>query len=279
MKSIKNLITVIIANYNNAKFIEMAIESVVNQTYKNIQLIIVDDGSTDESQKILQKFIELNNNLQVELILLKRNMGSGLAKAQGLELVKGEFCCFLDSDDYLAENALDKAKEAFSKEKEISLVYTNAFMIDSNGTNMGLLNYSIKGKSLLNDGYCFHLALWSMKHYSLLKEKFCPNFFIAYDIDLYMKLEEVGNLFFVDEPLYYYKVHDSNISIGFDKLGYSLVERTVARYEAQKRRNEIDLKILGAELQAVFEKFNKRQGKHTMKIYLKKYINYLLGRF
>jgi hypothetical protein len=77
-----------------------------------------------------------------------------------------------------------------------------------------------------------------------------------------MKLEEVGTTVFIDEPLYYYRVHDRNISMGFDKSGNNYTERIISRWEAQKRRNVDNVKELGNELQSVFDKikvqnFNK----------------------
>ena len=147
----------------------------------------------------------------------------------------------------------------FLKVPNLSLVYTNATKIDSSNKLLGSLNYAKDGSDMLNDKVGFHLAIWSMKHYQELGDKFNARLQIAYDIDLYMKLEEVGPTAFIDEPLYYYRVHDRNISIGFDKLGNSYTERIISRWEAQKRRNIDDVKVLGNELQTIFEKLKEQK--------------------
>jgi hypothetical protein len=117
---------------------------------------------------------------------------------------------------------------------------------------------------MLSDKVGFHLAIWSMRYYRELREKFNARLQIAYDIDLYMKLEETGSTFFIDELLYYYRVHDKNISIGFNKLGNAYTERIICRWEAQKRRNVDDVKLLGDELQIVFEKIKRKKLNKTL---------------
>jgi hypothetical protein len=148
--------------------------------------------------------------------------------------------------------------EKLINDASLSLVYTNATKIDASNTLLGPLDYAKDGFDMLNDKVGFHLAIWNMKYYQQLNDKFNARLQIAYDIDLYMKLEEVGNTYFIDEPLYYYRVHDRNISMGFDKWGNAYAERIISRWEAQRRRNVDNVKELGDELQSVFDKL-KRQ--------------------
>jgi glycosyltransferase involved in cell wall biosynthesis len=269
------LVSVVVANYNNYKFLYKSLKSVIYQTYCNIQLVIVDDGSTDLSKKIIRSFIDCHNKTHcIDFLDINVNEGSSIAKKKGIELVKGEFCCFLDSDDYLSENAIERLMNEMFMNQHLSLVYSNAYCIDSSGNVNGLLNYSRSGSDMLNDRVCFHLALWRMDFYNKLNEGLSIIYNIAHDIDLFMKLEEVGSVKYVDNPLYYYRKHDNNISIGFEKLGFSYAERIIARYEAQKRRGTIDLKQLGEELQGVFVKYKRK----SEKISFKKYIHTRLKR-
>jgi glycosyltransferase involved in cell wall biosynthesis len=253
-------LSVIIANYNNSSYLESCLDSILNSDYPHLQIIIVDDGSNDHSKLIIESKLSIfenrcNGNLRI--VYSEINMGSGRAKAQALELVTGDYCCFVDSDDYVHESAFSKCIAKFSNNANLSLVYTNAIKIDAHDKSFGLLNYAKDGSDMLNDKVGFHLAIWSMRHYRVLSDKFNARLQIAYDIDLYMKLEEVGFTAFINEPLYYYRVHDSNISIGFSKWGIAYTERIISRWEAQKRRNIDNVKILGDELQVVFEKINK----------------------
>lgn len=258
-------LSVVIANYNNGKFLNKCLDSIIDSDYFNLEVIIVDDGSTDNSKVIIEtKRIDLQKrcNGNVNIIYLVTNVGSGRAKAQALNFVSGNYCCFVDSDDYVHKDAFSKCIIKFSSDSHLALVYTNAIKIDASSNNLGLLNYAKDGVDMMHDKVGFHLAIWSMEHYYKLKERFNAKLQIAYDIDLYMKLEEVGNTDFIDEPLYYYRVHDKNISIGFDKLGNAYAERVISRWEAQKRRNLDNIKLLGDELQSAF---NKVKGQKSSK--------------
>jgi glycosyltransferase involved in cell wall biosynthesis len=250
-------LSIVIANYNNGKYLNCCLDSIISSDYPNLELVIVDDGSIDNSKLIIEaRRIDLekrfNGNLQI--VYLNSNIGSGRAKAHALELVTGNYCCFVDSDDYVHGSGFSLCMDKFKNDSKLSLVYTNATKIDANNKLLGPLNYAKDGSDMLNDKVGFHLAVWSMKHYNELTDKFNARLQIAYDIDLYMKLEEVGNTYFIDEPLYYYRVHDRNISIGFDKWGNAYAERIISRWEAQKRRKLDNIKVLGDELQSVFDK-------------------------
>ncbi len=267
MKQIDNYyLSVVIANYNNSSYLENCLDSILSSDYPYLQIVIVDDGSIDNSKLIIEaRRIDLEKRCNGNLLIvyLDSNIGSGRVKAHALELVTGNYCCFVDSDDYVHGSGFSLCMDKFKNDSKLSLVYTNAAKIDASNKLLGLLNYAKDGIDMLNDKVGFHLAIWSMNHYRELTDKFNARLQIAYDIDLYMKLEEVGTTAFIDEPLYYYRVHDRNISIGFDKWGNAYTERIISRWEAQKRRNVDNVKELGNELQSVFDKikaqnFNKK---------------------
>ncbi|HOZ54404.1 MAG TPA: glycosyltransferase family 2 protein, partial [Bacilli bacterium] len=96
-------VSVIIPVYNTEKYISFAIESVLNQTLDNIEIIIINDGSTDNSKSIIEKYE--NDNIT---IINKKNEGSGVARNIGVSKARGKYIFFLDSDDYLEKNALKK---------------------------------------------------------------------------------------------------------------------------------------------------------------------------
>ncbi|GHV14475.1 glycosyl transferase family 2 [Fibrobacterales bacterium] len=100
------LISVIIPVYNTEKYLVRCVESVIFQTYKNLQIILINDGSTDNSLEILQKY--KSNDLRIEIIDQK-NGGLSNARNNGLNIVKGEFITFVDSDDYCEKNMLEIA--------------------------------------------------------------------------------------------------------------------------------------------------------------------------
>lgn len=101
MKEIK--ISVIIPVYNTEKFLKRCIESVINQTLKDIEIIIINDGSTDKSLEIIKKIKKIENRIK---ILDEKNEGSSSARNKGLKIAFGKYVCFVDSDDYLEENTM-----------------------------------------------------------------------------------------------------------------------------------------------------------------------------
>ena len=101
-----NLITVIIPIFNTQKFLRRCIESVTNQTYRNLQIILVNDGSTDNSLDICNEFKKKYNN--IEVFSLETNMGVSFARNLGLEKALGKYIMFLDSDDYILSNTIEE---------------------------------------------------------------------------------------------------------------------------------------------------------------------------
>lgn len=108
------MISVIIPVYNASSRIRQCIDSVLQQTYKEFEVILVDDGSTDDSQKICKEYCD--NSVHY---IFQKNAGAAAARNKGLEAASGEFICFLDSDDYLERNALDIMMKRFDEETDI----------------------------------------------------------------------------------------------------------------------------------------------------------------
>ena len=99
-----NKISVIIPVYNTERWLERCIESVLNQTYKNFELILVDDGSFDDSGKICDKYTLSDNRVKT---IHQENTGASVARNKGIESATGEYVIFVDSDDYIAEEMLE----------------------------------------------------------------------------------------------------------------------------------------------------------------------------
>lgn len=250
------LVSIVIANYNSEKYINETLNSLFIQSYSNIEIILIDDGSSDGSVDLINhwKSQKLKN---IELILNARNLGGGVTKLIGLEKAKGEIVGFVDCDDYLHERAVEMMVAAHLNFEKVGLVYSNAFEVDASGRIEGILNKSSKlkaGQTLLEEDCAFHFATWKRKYYELCAYGFSSKFNIAYDLDIYYKLEEVSDVMYIDEPLYYYRLHGNNLSIGLNKLGSSISELLVAKFEAQARRNQIDISKLGGILQSTYDK-------------------------
>ena len=102
-----NLVSIVITTYNHLPFIRGAIKSVLEQSYKDIEIIIVDDGSTDETQDVVRKYID---NDRVRYVY-QENAGLSAARNKGLECVRGDYIKFLDSDDWLYPLQIEKQME------------------------------------------------------------------------------------------------------------------------------------------------------------------------
>ena len=94
-------ISVIIPVYNTEKFIRDCLESILSQTLKEIEIICIDDGSTDQSYAILEEYSARHKNI---IVLRQKNMGAGIARNWGIEYANGKYICFMDSDDYYIQN-------------------------------------------------------------------------------------------------------------------------------------------------------------------------------
>jgi len=108
-------ISVIIPCYNSEEFLEKAVESVFNQTLQEIEIILVDDGSSDKTPTLLQQYKMADN--RVEVITHPKNLGLGAARNSGIDVAKGKYLFFLDSDDYIHPNSFEVLYEQAEKEQ------------------------------------------------------------------------------------------------------------------------------------------------------------------
>ncbi|SEF76844.1 Glycosyltransferase involved in cell wall bisynthesis [Halpernia humi] len=116
----KELVSIITPSYNSAKYMEETIQSVLNQKYQNWEWLITDDGSSDDTIEIINKY----KDARIKLEILPKNGGAGNARNKSLERAKGRYIAFLDSDDYWLPEYLE-AMIHFSQEHNFELVYSN----------------------------------------------------------------------------------------------------------------------------------------------------------
>ena len=108
----EDLVTIIVPVYNTAKFLNQCLHSILRQTYKNIELIVIDDGSTDESVDICE---EIQRNDQRISVIHQRNSGVSVARNNGVDVAKGEWIIFVDSDDFIDLEMVEKLYNAVKK--------------------------------------------------------------------------------------------------------------------------------------------------------------------
>ena len=111
------LISVMMPTYNNGKYIKQAIDSIYAQNYNNIEIIVIDDGSTDNTKEILQQYKNIK-------YFYMEHKGISFARNKALECAKGEYIAFCDSDDYWLPNKLKTQIEYFEEHPECEIVFT-----------------------------------------------------------------------------------------------------------------------------------------------------------
>lgn len=114
-------ISVILPTYNRANYIKDAIESVLNQTYRNIELLIIDDGSTDNTQAVIEHYLKDNRIRYIK----QKNSGAAAARNKGLELSKGKYVAFLDSDDIWEKDKLEIQIEVMNTLPDVAIVFSD----------------------------------------------------------------------------------------------------------------------------------------------------------
>ena len=120
------LITVYITNYNYGRYIRKCIDSVLNQSINNFELIIIDDGSTDNSREILKEFL---NNKKIRIIF-QNNLGLNASNNIAIGLSKGAYILRLDADDFLEKNALELMYNLMEEEGDVAMLFPDYYLVD-----------------------------------------------------------------------------------------------------------------------------------------------------
>lgn len=147
------LVSVLVASFNHERFIEQALDSVLSQTHRNLELIVVDDCSTDGSVALIQRWIERTRQ-QTVLIVNERNRGICAVLNQLVTQSSGEFCVLLDSDDWMEPNRISHHVTHFeSLNPNVVLVFGDALLCGEDGRSLGeTFLGSIFGEKVIPDG-------------------------------------------------------------------------------------------------------------------------------
>jgi len=206
------LVTIIMPSYNSACYIVDSINSVLSQGYKNWEMIIVDDCSTDNTVEIIESIV--GDNSKIRLIKLANNVGSAQSRNAALKLAKGRFIAFLDSDDIWHPKKLEKQVEFMSKIKA-PISFTSYELIDENGKSKKNIIHSVKKLNQLD--YLKNTIIGfstSMIDTHIVGNSFrMKNIRIRQDASLWITLLGKGFLAYgLDEVLVRYRIHSGSIS-------------------------------------------------------------------
>ena len=149
-----DLISVVIPNFNNGKYIERCLESVLEQTYDHLEVIVIDDCSTDESSDIIKRYAA--SDKRIVPVFNTENVGVGSNRHNGIMMSKGRYLTTLDSDDIYISSDKVAREYALMQEKLASgldniIIFSRIVLLDANEKKIGLQNPVIKEEKILND--------------------------------------------------------------------------------------------------------------------------------
>jgi len=238
------LVSVILPIYNVEKYLDQCIESVVNQTYKNLEIILVDDGSPDNCPAICDKWAALDSRIKV---IHKQNEGLGMARNTGIQNATGEYICFFDSDDYIALDTIEKSYyRAVNDLADVVIFGFNS--VNHNGEILstfipGVGSREYVGEEVLNDFFpdyiapnpykkeprAFYMsACFSLYRLDVIKNS-CWRFVSEREIiseDVYSLLslfKYVNKISVVPEAFYFYRTNESSLSRKYIKDRYDKI--------------------------------------------------------
>lgn len=241
------LITVYITNYNYGKFIEKSIDSVLNQTIDNYELIIIDDGSVDNSKEILGKY----QNYKNINIIFQKNIGLNASNNVALKICKGKYILRLDADDYLKEDALEKMSTVLENNSKIAMVFPDYYLINENSNLIGhFVRHDFEKEVNLYDqpahGACTMIRVDVLKSIGGYDEEFNRQD----GFDIWLKITRTQKVKNINEPLFYYRQHEDSLSkdeIEILKTRARIKEKQVKNLQLNEKKTIAVIPIRGKE--------------------------------
>lgn len=208
----ERLVSIIMPAYNSERFIAEAIQSVINQSYQNWELIVVDDCSRDNTREIIEKLASQESRI----LSVYRNKNGGkpsIAKNSAFDFINGSFVAFLDSDDLWLPDKLQKQLEIIEQDYDFGLCYTGGYLIDVEGIEIGSFIPKYKFKNIFNKMlFRYEINNQSVMIKRELLSKFNENITIGEDFNLFMNIVYCHKVCNVKEKLVKYRVHPSSIT-------------------------------------------------------------------
>lgn len=210
------LISVIVPVYNTEKYLEDCIASIINQSYYNLDIILINDGSTDNSKLICEKWEKKDNRIR---LINQANMGAAMAKNTGLDAIKGDLFMILDSDDLLHQNNIEILYSYMQKQNSdiIEACHTTIFEEFKNINiyqNSKIENFNIETalKELIMSRK-FHQTPWNKLYKTeLLKDiRFPKGRYIDDEYWTYKLFINAKKITWIDSVIYYYRQHENSI--------------------------------------------------------------------
>ena len=208
----KKIISIIIPIYNAEKYLERCLQSVITQTYKNLEIILINDGSKDNSKKICEEF--KNKDSRIRLIN-KENEGVSTARNNGIDLITGEYVLFVDSDDWLEKEMCEILLNKIEKEKTDIVVcgYNNYYENKNELEHIELKEYNKSFNYLISDDNTKYGGFpWNkLMKKEFIKNKFDTDIYYYENLLFFLKNSNINTKYsVVKECLYNYCINDNS---------------------------------------------------------------------
>ncbi|MEH2048723.1 FkbM family methyltransferase [Nostoc sp.] len=230
-------VSVIIPIWNSERYLAEAIESVINQTFPDFELIALDDGSTDQSLQILKNFAQKDSRIK---IISCEHQGYSPLLNLGLSMAKGEYIARMDSDDICISERFEKQVAFLDSHLDYVAVGSQALRIDPEGDPIGYINFpldhdAIDTSQMNGKGKIMHPASMIRQKVLLEINGYRPEFEPGEDYDLFLRLAEVGKLANLPNVLLKYRMHTKNVTV--EKKEHHQRVKQQALQEAYNRQN------------------------------------------
>ena len=208
--------SVVIPTYNCAELLNRSLSSVFSQTYQDFEIIVIDNSSTDNTQKVLKNI----SNQKLRVIRVNNKGIIGYSRNKGIDSARGEWIAFLDSDDVWRPKKLERVKDEINNNPNVILVCHDEWCVVY-GERKNRLKYGPAGKDLyerlLFKGNCLSTsAVCLRRDVAIETSGFSErnDYYSAEDYEYWIRLSQIGESFFINEILGEWHIHDNNGSIG-----------------------------------------------------------------
>ena len=247
------LVSVLLPVYNGEEFIEQTISSILNQSYSNFELIIINDCSIDQTENIIQSF----DDDRIRYYKHAKNLRLIATLNEGLDLSRGKYIARIDADDIAHFDRLKKQVEFLEQNQDYVLVGTSVGLIKNNLITDEVIKYYAENNDL-RFAMCFYCPFIHpsiMMRNSVIQSnnlKFNNEFLHAEDYDFWTRLSKYGMITNLDCVLTYYRIHENQISARFKNYQIEMMEKIQERY-----RSLLFKKYTTSEIQVLFYDSNK----------------------
>lgn len=230
------LVSVVMTAYNAAKFVAHAVESIQNQTYLKWELIMVNDGSNDETLAILQKTAKKDK--RIKLLTYSKNRGASYASNLGLASVRGSLIARMDADDIAIADRLTKQVDFLQKHPKVVAVGGQCELIDREGRVTGEKTFPLVHKDIYTAMYQYNpvqhpTIMINTKLLGKQKIKYHSDVVLAHDLELLFFLAQYGELANLADTVLKYRIHTDSLSLSNPKKTFH--DTIAARKKAIKK--------------------------------------------